>query len=197
MERSLSWVAYVEEVEALCHKAARPGFEPEQLAEALHRLSADLDLNDEILVGRFETLSQGQEAPYVTQPVLKTPTCGIMLVSLVAEGSVGLHDHPEQIGFIVCCRGQMTVDAYDATDGEPLSLRRTARMHARPGDCVSLTPTRGNIHRLDCTQPTWLVDVFAPPLTEEARAHVRSFVLGEEVGPGEYLASLLPRPSSV
>ena len=195
MARSLSWKAYVTAVEVLCRQAARPDFDHEQHAVALQQLSDRLDLHDAALVDRFEVLSHGQITAYVTSPVVKTPTCGMMLVSLVAGGKVGLHEHPAQSGFILCVRGQMQVDAYDELSDAPLRLRHTVRVQASAGDCVSLTPTRDNIHRLDCTQPTWLVDVFTPPLTEHARAGVRAFTLGEAVGPGEFLASVPPRSS--
>ena len=195
MARDLSWADYVAAVALQCRQATRPDFDPEQHAVALRQLSDRLDLQDAALIDRFEVLSHGQSTAYVTSPVVKTPTCGMMLVSLVAGGSVGLHDHPEQSGFILCVRGQMQVDAYDELSDAPPRLRHTFRVQAGAGDCVSLTPTRDNIHRLDCSQPTWLVDVFTPPLTEEGRARVRAYTLGAEVAPGEFLASLPPRTS--
>ena len=195
MTRSLAWAAYIKAVEAVCSNADQPDFEPERHAEALRRLSDTLDFADEALVERFEALSHGQRDHYVTQPVLRTATCGIMLVSFIAGGGVGLHDHPDQSGFILCCRGQMKVDAYDVVSDAPLRLKRACEVEASTGDCISLTPTRGNIHRLQCTEPTWLVDIFTPPLSAEGYARVRAFALGDEVEPGVYLSSLLAERS--
>lgn len=192
MDRHLSWNAYIDTVEALCRRLTRPDFEPEAHVDDLRRLSETLDLSDPTLVARFRALSRDQRAPYVTDQVVETPTCGIMLVSFRADGEVGLHDHPDQSGFILCCRGHMKVEAYDAVGEAPLRLRLAVRTEAGPGDYVSLTPTRGNIHGLECTEPTWLIDVFTPPLSEAGRARVRGYVLGPEIAPDECLATMRP-----
>jgi hypothetical protein len=153
-------------------------------------------LNDEALVAAFDTLGRDQTDAYVTHPVLRTETCGIMLVSFIAGGGVGLHDHPDQSGFILCCRGRVNVDAYDVLPDPPLRLRRVSVVSAGVGDCASLTPGRGNVHRLQCPESTWLVDIFTPPLTAEARARSRAFALGDEVTPEIFSARLLVERSA-
>ncbi len=192
MVRDLPWQTYVEDVQALSEGVAEPGFDHEAHVSALEALSARLDLADPSLVSTFEDLSRDQEAPYLTHTVAHTARCRVILVSLVAEGHVGLHEHPDQGGFILVCRGHVEIDAFDLLPGPPIRLRRAYAVVGRAGDAATLTPKRANVHRLFCPEPTWLVDVFTPPLSEEARASCRAFGLDEEVAPGLFDARITP-----
>ena len=188
MGRNLSWGEYVEHVLHLGAGVRAPGFDAEAHAQRLAALSARLDLADPTLEARFEGLERGLEDAYVTERVAKRDTCGLMLVSFVAGGRVGLHDHPEQSGFILCVGGQIEVDAFDVLPGAPPRLRRVFCGSLGPGDTASLTPERANVHRLHCPIATRLVDVFTPPLTDALRATSRSFALMEEGEPGVFSA---------
>jgi len=192
MVRDLRWQNYVQDVEALCEGHALTAFDHEAHVASLEALSARLDLADPSLVDAFERLARGQEEPYLTHTVRHTSRCRIILVSLVAEGYVGLHEHPDQGGFILCCRGQVNVDAFDLLPGASVRLRRAYAVEARAGDTTSLTPERANVHRLFCPEPTWLVDVFTPPLSEAGRASCRAFGLDDEVAPGIFNARITP-----
>ena len=188
MSDGLSFNRFVARVLKLCAAVSESGFDPEAHAESLAALAADLDLSDPTLVARFEALERGQAQDYLTDTVVETESGGVMLVSLLAGGGVGLHNHPHQSGFVLCCRGEVAVDTFEIASREPLQLRQRASGALGPGQTASLTPTRENLHRLHCPVATRLVDVFTPPLTESMRKNCRMFHLERETEPGLFLA---------
>ena len=190
MRGELSWIEFVAGVEALGTDTAEPGFDPERHAAGLAALAARLDLEDPALAARFDALEPRRVGDYVTAPVTRTDTIGVMRVNLRAGGRVGLHDHPRQSGFILCCAGRVEVDAFDVATEVPLRLRRVFEGTLGPGDTASLTPQRGNVHRLSCPTATRLVDVFTPPTTDAIRHAGRSFAQLEETEPGTFAARL-------
>ena len=190
MKADLTWLGFIERVQDLGAQSLDPGFDREAHATRLATLSATLDLGDPTLAARFDRLERGLTGPYITEPVAKSETCGIMLVSLMAGGGVDLHEHPEQSGFILCIEGHLDVEAFDVMPQPPLRLRRVFNGSLGPGGSASLTPDRANVHGLHCPVATRLVDVFTPPLTDALRATCRRFSLVDECEPGVFSARL-------
>ena len=181
MAGELGWSEFVEGALALGRHLLEPNFDAENHGRTLGALAAALDPNDPDLTALFHTLETGQTEDYRTAQIAKTETCGVMLVTLRAGGRVGLHEHPEQSGFILCYGGRVDVDAFDIESEDPLHLRQVFSSSLTPGQTASLTPDRQNIHRLHCPHATRQVDVFTPPLSDVLREGCRSFVLLEAV----------------
>jgi len=188
---ALTWNDFVTQVEALSQSVFEACFDPEEHAEAVTRLAHQLDRSDPALIAAFDELAADQWQPYVTQRMGWSATCGVVLISLLPDCRVGLHDHPQQSGVILCCGGHVAIEAFDVLPDPPLRLQRCASVSLREGGATHLTPAQGNVHRLFCPEATRLVDVFTPPLTDELRAMGRRFSLGSELEAGVFAATAL------
>ncbi|MCP4500161.1 MAG: hypothetical protein GY822_09400 [Deltaproteobacteria bacterium] len=81
---------------------------------------------------------------------------------------IHLHDHPNMTGVIFALAGQIQIDAYDVVEKpsderESFVLRQGATGIIREGEAGHLTPSRGNVHRVEALEDTYLLDVFCPP----------------------------------
>ena len=185
MGGGLSWLEFVRGVEAIGAALPDSDFDPEIHAANVVAWAARLDLDDPALRARFDLLAEHRVDDYATDPVSETDTIGVMLVSMKPGGRIGLHEHPRQSGLMACHTGRVRVDAFDVLE-DPLRLRRVFEGTLGAGDMASLTPARGNVHRLRSLEETFLIDVFTPPATEAMRRSCRAFDLLEEVEPGVF-----------
>ena len=177
----MTWIEFVDAARALSAGSAAPGWDAEAYLGALGALAARLDRSDPALRARFEALERSGCEDYAVDTAHECAACRILLVVLAPGGGVGLHDHDNESGLILCCEGAVAVEAFDRLGGAPARLRRAARETLAPGGQATLTRARGNIHRLDSAGGAWLVDVFAPPPIT-----CRPYALGEALAPGVF-----------
>ena len=80
---------------------------------------------------------------------------------------IGLHDHPDMTGVILCTRGEVAVTHYDklaeTSDAGNALLREERHIVMSAGNSVSLTADKGNIHTLEANRFTRMIDIFTPP----------------------------------
>lgn len=158
----LSWKDFIVECRSL---AARKVCSPDlvvDVAALLHRL----DPLDRTVMELFQHMLENPVRPYQTYMVFDDATCRIMLVLLQHGAEIGLHNHPEQYGFIYCYQGSVFVEAFDecsSTAGTAV-LKRQWSTSVTVGQHVHLTPKKANIHRLLGESTAYLLDVFIPPL---------------------------------
>jgi hypothetical protein len=96
------------------------------------------------------------------------------------EGSeIGLHNHPDMTGVILCLSGEITIESYnlleDLSDAGNLLIEQLEKTTLTAGDFATLTANRGNIHSLQTSQYAALLDVFTPPYDEERLQKYRSY----------------------
>ena len=119
-----------------------------------------------------------------------------MLIVLPASAEIGLHNHPEQSGFIYCIQGQARVEAYDEKSATATNaiLKRVYASTLRKGDHAFLLPDKANIHSLKAEEVTLLIDIFIPPLRDENRHLTRRYNLESHIPNTDcYNASIIPR----
>ena len=96
---------------------------------------------------------------------------------------IGLHDHPDMTGVIMCCSGRVEVENYTLLDERSASgnylLRREAETVMSAGVIGTLTATTRNIHSLRATEFTQMLDVFTPPY-DDYRSYASKWFTKEE-----------------
>ena len=188
MTRTTSWRHFVHDAAHLGDEALTPGFDEDAHVDRLTELARHLDLSDPVLVDRFDQLVARQTHDYATDTVVRTPTCRIMLVSLRAGGSIGLHDHPLMGGFILCVQGSVQLAAFDIVSEVPLHLQRVLRTTLGPGYTAALTSTQANLHHLGCATSARLIDVFTPIAAADQRPPMRGYTLTDSIAPDLFAA---------
>ena len=167
------------------------------LERELIRLFSLVDSEDHTVLRLFQSMEARPVADYQTHMLLDEADCRIMLILLQKEGEVGLHNHPNQHGFIYCYRGSVLIEAFEersATESEAV-LARVFRKKLGAGDSAFLTPKKQNIHRLFGTECVWLIDVFIPPLQEEDIDLCRRYEYPHrDISDDLCLAKIIPRP---
>ena len=122
-EDLIGWRSFIEKAIRLSWGSREAGFDAERFANQLAGLSRRLDSRDGELISLFESLEKRREKHYATMGIGETETCAIMLISMAEGCRVGLHDHPNQSGFILCYGGTVEIDAYDLAKEDPPLLR--------------------------------------------------------------------------
>ena len=151
---------------------------------------------DRHLASRFAHLQKYRHLPYVTDVCIDTDTCKLMLVLLQSETEIGLHNHPNQSGFIYCCQGEIQVDAFDEHSATARSaiLQQAYSTTLHAGDDAFLLPDNANIHRLKALTGSLLIDIFIPPPKEEDSHLCRRYELQEQIpNTRMYHAEIIPR----
>ena len=184
----ISWNDFVNQVPRLAEGVLEAGFDAESHAADLAELSSRLDPEDSDLVDLFERLERNRISDYSTMGICKSKSCGIMLISLKKGCKVGLHDHPNQSGFILCYGGKVEIEAFDVENIKPPILRHAGIVELSPGANSFLTPIRRNVHSLKCPEETRLIDVFTPPLRTDLGEHCQGYSLQQELEPGLFTA---------
>lgn len=144
---------------------------------ALVALTTALQRDDPELEAACAALKASDFSDYRGEDLLSDQTCRVMLAVMAPGGVIGLHNHPRQYGLLCCLEGRLRVDAYDAIgqEGEMGLLRLHASSNLGPGQHADLLPNARNVHRLEASEPTVLIDVFMPPLQEEDRILCRRY----------------------
>jgi len=178
---------FVQRVEVLSKTVIEPEYDAELYASKLLELAGTLNINDPKLTAQFEVLEK-RNTGYVTKSVIATQTCGMMLLAMSPGIKAGLHDHPNQSGFILCCEGKAIIRAFDFEKNDPILLRHVETAEIEPGECSFLTPNLRNVHSLTCPVRTRIVDIFTPPLRKDLGECCQGYELLEELKPGIFTA---------
>ena len=147
----------------------------------------------------FQQMLEAPMRSYRTHMVFDDATCRIMLVLLQHGAEIGLHNHPEQYGFIYCYQGSVFVEAFDecSSTADTAVLKHQFSTSLTVGQHVHLTPKKANIHRLLGESTAYLLDVFMPPrLTANSELCRRYERPHEELGDDLFLARIIPRTSA-
>ena len=173
----LSWRSFIEELAILAEQQFSPTWDQASYVEEVAALMGLLRLEDE----DFQALYDGYATAGELFPELQTVHEGgyfeVASLEFDAGDEIGLHNHPDMTGVILCLSGQIDVEAFNLQEGESesgaLLLERVVQRRLEAGDYCTLTATQGNIHSLRAQSFTQLLDVFTPPYDSERLTRYR------------------------
>jgi hypothetical protein len=165
--RSLDWAGFVGKIASFADSRSRGHFSSGEFIRSVAAVGTTLNVADKELSGAYSVIRKRQElvhSHFTLVEAHRQVTFNIVLLSLAANRSIPLHDHPGRMGVSVCITGQAVIRNYDLI-GSLLSPALKFRSHStvRPSEAVGFTETQGNIHTISAIDHTELVDVFSPP----------------------------------
>ena len=134
------------------------------------QLMQALDLINPVVIEAFANYAnQVLDFPEISL-VYTSPMFEVVILEFEPGDEIGLHDHPDMTGVILCVGGSMEIDNFDevdlANEDGDLFVRRISKVTLSPGDVATLTAIRGNIHSLRAEEFIQLLDVFTPPYND-------------------------------
>ena len=163
----LNWESMLERVRNLSQVQFSPYWEQEGYVYDVAECMRALDLNDPTVAALFaDYLNRHQSFPEITT-VHHEAAFEVSLLTFEPGESIGLHDHPDMTGVIMCHSGEVQVDNYNlllekSQSGNHL-LQRIGQETMVAGSVATLTADRGNIHALKTSTLTRMIDIFTPP----------------------------------
>lgn len=135
-----------------------------------------LDAGDRDLLDAIDALD-GRHAdatgPWSALTLYEDDRCEVALFAVSAGDAIPLHDHPGMTVHQRVLRGAVAVESWDLLPedgGEGWPARRLPAVVCDAGSgVVTLSPTRGNLHRVRAREDAVFVDVLAPPYGEGRR----------------------------
>ena len=175
----LEWSHFLEQVEAIAELQFGDAWDMETYVTDAAKLMQALNLDDPVVVGAFaDYANQVIDFPEIA-PVYSGPLFEVVTLEFEPGEEIGLHDHPDMTGVILCVTGSVEIDNFDQVEPSQnenqFLLKRSAKQTLYPGDVATLTATRGNIHSLRATEFTQLLDVFTPPYNDDRSERSRWF----------------------
>ena len=170
-EEPMDWDSFIVALSALADSQFSDTWDQADYVEEVAALMKLLDLDD----AHFQSLYDGYVSVLGTFPELTTVHEGghfeVATLEFDAGDEIGLHNHPDMTGVILCLTGKMHVEGFDlledlSADGN-LLLERVDNLTLVSGDHCTLTADRGNIHSVVALEFTQLLDVFTPPYDDE------------------------------
>ncbi|MEE2645492.1 MAG: hypothetical protein VYD19_11215 [Myxococcota bacterium] len=173
----LSWRSFIDELAVLAEQQFSPTWDQESYVEEVAALMTLLRLDDE----DFQALYDGYATAGELFPELQTVHDGgyfeVASLEFDPGDEIGLHNHPDMTGVILCLSGRIDVEAFNLQEGESesgaLLLERVVQRRLEAGDYCTLTASQGNIHSLRAQSFTQLLDVFTPPYDSERLTRYR------------------------
>ena len=192
LSSQISWAELLQ----VCLSKSKQPLCSQSLESELMALCSHVREDDQSLFKLFTSMDRDRVLPYRTHLLLEEDSCKVMLILLQKGAEVGLHNHPNQHGFIYCLQGPVLVEAFDehsATQEEAV-LKRVLHRALNKGEHTYLTPNRANIHSLYGLKKSFLLDIFMPPLHDDFRDLCRRYERPhEELGEELCLAKIIPK----
>jgi len=179
------WSEFINSVTAVIHR--RTTQNEEAIVHAIAQTAIQLNRTDPDLESVRKTVTTPTDEPYISECVHRAPGLQISVIKLPQDGYIGLHDHPQMTGVILCLSGQLRVESYDLVDNvtgaDHVMLRLISDAILLPGQVGTLTSQRGNIHRLTPdNSAVELIDIFHPGYTPARLAAASGYVIEEGSG---------------
>ena len=162
----LDWNSFLDQIEALAEVQFAPVWNQEAYVHDVSELLKVLDLTAPEVDGFFNHYNNASlNFPEINE-VHWQESFQVSTLEFEANEVIGLHDHPEMTGVILCCGGKLETENYtlleESSESGGLLLRQDSRIVMTPGSIATLTSTTRNIHSLRATEFTRLIDVFTP-----------------------------------
>ncbi|MBK1828655.1 hypothetical protein [Haloferula rosea] len=186
----IHWDAFLEAIAREAAKQHLDDWSEPAYVERAARIAGRLNLKDPELAKAFEQAKEGIGDGRVDfERLEKQQDFQISLVQFEKGEQISHHDHPGMTGILLCAAGNVDVWNYDELRKSPeeghVLLRQTAKARLQKSSVSTLTSQDRNIHRLKARQLTQLVDIFAPPYTQERVRKSRWFDVDAEPYQGE------------
>ena len=180
----IQWDEFIETLAALAQEQFSPDWDQDSYVEEVMALMSLLELEEEefaeLYDGYVDTLSS---FPEITS-VHEGGSFEVVTLEFEASSEIGLHNHPDMTGVILCLSGEVEVESYNLVSEEDAQgtvlIEQIEKITLRPGMFTTLTADRGNIHSLRANQYTALLDVFTPPYDEERLQHYKNYERSQE-----------------
>ena len=156
-----TWESFVHE----CNTMAQNIDNFESLINNITNKIQQISFEDADLNTLFEELQKDNTDSYKTYLSLDNSDCRIMLILLQSDTNIGLHNHPNQSGFLYCFQGSVHIEAYDEQSSSETTaiLEQIYTKTLHRGSYAFLLPDYANIHSLHARTKAMLIDVFIPP----------------------------------
>jgi PCO_ADO len=172
----LDWDGFIKELTELS-KSYLPGQVAEQsYVKGLTRLLEALDYGGRSVQDLMRSLQKHKTNAFTGAPVHETTEFEVVLFLLDEGQYFPYHNHPSMTGISMCVSGQVDVHNLDiAGKADPSTLLLRTSVHERmsSGRISWLTSGVRNIHRVQASKDSQLIDIFTPPYTPERVAQTR------------------------
>lgn len=179
----LDWESFIQRVAELAQRQFSADWSQEAHVQEVTALMRMLNLKDDA----FDRLYEGYTKATGSFPQIKAVHAQqefkVVTVEFKPGDAIPLHNHPDMTGVIFCLAGTVQIEAFDLlTEASPsgkLKIKRCADQLLKPGEFSTLTAARGNIHALQATEHTELLDIFTPPYDPERFTRYRVYQRSE------------------
>ena len=134
---------------------------PEAQVETLQALLTKLDQTEVLaLQNSDEAWPQSYRK---LQPLYKSKQLVAFIIKIKAGAEIMPHNHPKMVGVIQILEGEVKITTYKTPARSNVAfLELDQEQNLQTGDTASLTPTRGNFHRVVAVQNSYLLDILTP-----------------------------------
>ncbi len=181
---TLNWDKFLSQIAALAEIQFTPGWDQDSYVSDVAKVMAALDLHDPTLMDFYaDCANQVRGFPDITT-IHHEPAFEVAVLQFEAGDTIGLHDHPDITGVLMCVTGAVEVESFNLLEecsvrGNPL-LEHVETVTLAGGQIGTLTTVQKNIHALRAPVFTRLLDVFTPPYNDDRVQRSRWFVRSQE-----------------
>ncbi len=134
---------------------------PEAQVKILQALLTQLDQTEVLALQNFD--EAWPESYQRLQPLYKSKQLVAFVIKISAGTEIMPHNHPKMVGVIRVLEGEVKVTTFKTPKHSNVAfLERDLEVDLQAGDTASLTPTRGNFHRILAVQNSYLLDILTP-----------------------------------
>jgi hypothetical protein len=172
----LDWNGFINELTELS-KSYSPSQEDERnYVRSLSRLLEALDHKGRSVREVIRTFQRPRTDEVTGALIHETTEFEVVLLSLEKGQYFPYHNHPSMTGVSMCISGQIDVhnlDVVGKVNASTLLLRDSAHEQINSGKVSWLTSNVRNIHRVQASKASQLIDFFTPPYTAERVTQTR------------------------
>jgi cysteamine dioxygenase len=184
----LEWSRFIDQLGVLAKEQNNPKWDQPAYLEKVRSLLTQLNLGDthiKEVIARYKNARK--KFPEIKE-LHKEQNFQVSLLEFEPGERIGLHDHPDMTGCILCSEGSAVVRNFTLLPQESLmpqkknakvQLRQESVVTMTPGVSGMLTSTTANIHDLVANSFTRLIDVFTPPYNDDRSRRSRWFDLDQ------------------
>lgn len=187
--RDLDWDGFISELTQLS-KFYSPGQEDERnYVKRVSRLLQTLDYRGRSVEDVIRRVPKDKRNEITSASIREDPEFEILFFSLEQGQCFPYHNHPSMTGVSLCLAGQIDIHNLDivrSPDPATLLVRTSAHEQILSGNISWLTSKVRNIHQVQASKDSKLLDLFTPPYTPERVADTRWYKL-EVTGSDRYL----------
>lgn len=188
---SVSWNQFADRLQDLSNSGFGSQGSEEHYAHVIGSLLRALRTDDPFLARLMADYADDKDRQPELRIIDRRKHFEVLLISFERGEEIPFHDHPHMTGVMRCIQGDVLVEGLEIVStvmpAQEYLIKKTSVKHLSTGAISTLTSTRDNIHRLEATRPSQVLDVFSPPYDADHNRPLRWYTV-ERLKDGLYRA---------